>query len=84
MTSYPMEADVTEWTTSPLNVGEVFRFHLVAINSLGRSGNSPFTTTVAGVNPGLDYSLLATYSSEEQYRPIITHIEETSMTVCDS
>ena len=81
VSSFPVGSNVTEWTVGPLNAGEVIRFHVVAVNLYGRSGNSPFMTTVAAVRPGLNHSLFATYSSEPQYSPKITILNATSMTV---
>jgi len=79
--SNQVDSKTTAWTASSLDVGEIVRFHVVALNSFGRSGNSPVLTTLAAVNPGLNYSLFPTYSFEQQYRPRITAIEEASITI---
>jgi len=57
-----------------LNEGEIYRFHVVAINSYGRSGNSPILTTIAATYPGMKYT-------NEMFRPIVTTVDQNAMTI---
>eukprot|EP00957_Ditylum_brightwellii_P123462 9413241-Ditylum_brightwellii.AAC.1 len=77
---YSLGSEITTWTVEELNAGEIYRFHIVAINKIGRSGNSPVLTTVAGINPGIDPFSAPAYSTA-LYRPNIIDVQETSMTV---
>lgn len=78
--TFSFDKDAKAWTIDNLRNGDLYRFHIVAVNSFGRSGNSPTLTVVAGVVPGQDASLSPTYVSDS-YRPVVTDVQETSMTV---
>ncbi len=43
--------------------GHFYTFRVQSINAIGRSGSSTPVTVIAGVRPGMDYSLAHTYSS---------------------
>jgi hypothetical protein len=78
-TSYNLDQDVTTWEANNLSPGEMYRFHLVAINAEGKSGNSPTLSTLAAMPPGLNYDGEPEYSSLD-YRPIIVDVHESSLT----
>ena len=78
-TNYALDKDVTSWQANTLRPGEIYRFHLVAVNAEGKSGNSPTLSTLAAMPPGLNYDGEPEYSSLG-YRPIIVDVQETSLT----
>ena len=78
MTSHSLGSDTITWQEDGLSPGEVYRFHVIAINAIGKSGNSPVLTTLAAVAPGLNFIGEPRYSNLE-YRPIITEVRETSL-----
>ena len=80
MDSFALGPDASSWTVDDLQAGEIYRFHLVAINSIGRSGNSPVLTLVAAMPPGIDTTSTQTYSTDS-FRPIITDVKETEMVI---
>ena len=55
MTNYVLRHEATAWEIDGLRPGEIYRFHLVAVNALGKSGNSPVLSTLAAMSPGLNY-----------------------------
>ena len=78
-TNYALDKDVTRWQANLLHPGEMYRFHLVALNAKGKSGNSPTLSTLAAMPPGLNYDGEPEYSSLG-YRPTIIDVQETSLT----
>lgn len=78
VTSHAVGSDAFTWQEDRLHAGEVYRFHVVAINAIGKSGNSPVLSTLAAVAPGLNYIGEAKYS-DMNYRPIITEVHEISL-----
>ena len=77
--NYALDKDVTSWQAYMLHPGEMYRFHLVALNAEGKSGNSPTLSTLAAMPPGLNYDGEPAYSSLG-YRPTIIDVQETSLT----
>lgn len=47
MTSHAVGSDALAWQEDRLHVGEVYLFHVVAINAIGKSGKSPALSTLA-------------------------------------
>ena len=79
MTNHPLGQETTIWQASALRPGEVYRFHVVAINAMGKSGNSPVLSTLAAMHPGVSYAGDSEYS-KLSYRPVITDVQESSLT----
>lgn len=80
--SYPLGANDHSYSVDDLAAGETYRFHLVAINVIGRSGNSPVLSVIAAMPPGMgDTTLEPTYSTVASYRPTIADVKETEMVV---
>jgi len=79
MSNYALGAETTTYKVDSLHPGEVYRFHVVAINDLGKSGNSPVLSTLAAVHPGLSYDEEPEYS-KLNYRPTIIDVHENSLT----
>eukprot|EP00970_Alexandrium_tamarense_P002964 scaffold427_cov103-Alexandrium_tamarense.AAC.19 len=79
MTNYALGPDATSWQDNGIQPGEVYRFHVVAMNALGKSGNSPVLSILAAMSPGLSYVGLAEYSSLA-FRPVVIGVDETSIT----
>lgn len=80
MTSYVLDHETTKWHVDSLRTGQVYRFHVVALNSFGKSGNSPVLTTVAAMNPGLSYAGVSEFSNP-YYMPVVIDVQERSLTV---
>ena len=80
MTNYVLVPETTKWQVHALRPGKVYRFHVVATNAFGKSGNSPVLSTLAAVHHGLRYAGSPEYSSLK-YRPLITDVQETSLSV---
>ena len=80
MTSYALDREITKWQIQSLRPGEVYRFHVVAANAFGKSGNGPVLSTLAAMHPGLSYDGSPEYSTMK-YRPLITDVQETALTV---
>eukprot|EP00804_Cyclotella_cryptica_P021433 CCRYP_005783-RA/>CCRYP_005783-RA protein AED:0.00 eAED:0.00 QI:831/1/1/1/1/1/3/2372/6166 len=80
VTSHALGSETTMWQEDGLHPGEVYRFHVAAINAMGKSGNSPVLSTLAAVTPGFNYVGQVRYS-DFGYRPLITDVHETSLTV---
>lgn len=80
MTSYALDREITKWKIQSLRPGEVYRFHVDAANEFGKSGNSPVLSTLAAMHPGLSYDGSPEYSTMK-YRPLITDVQETALTV---
>lgn len=57
----------------------MYPFHFVAINAMGKSGNSPVLSTLAAMHPGVRYAGDSEYS-KLSYRPVITDVQESSLT----
>ena len=81
MESYPLGANYHSHTLQDLAAGETYRFHLVAVNAIGRSGNSPVLSVIAAMPPGMDDSTLVPTYSTDTYRPTIADVKETEMVV---
>ena len=79
-TNYVLDHETTTWHVDSLRPGQVYRFHVVALNSLGKSGNSPVLTTIAAMHPGLSYNGVPEFSNP-YYRPVVIDVQERSMTV---
>ena len=79
MESYPLGANDHSHTLQDLAAGETYRFHLVAVNAIGRSGNSPVLSVIAAMPPGMDDSTLVPTYSTDTYRPTIADVKETEM-----
>ena len=77
---HSFEGHRTVASISNLNLGQVYRFYIIAINEFGRSGNSPTLTVIAGILPGQD-SLDRQIYKGETYRPRITAMEKDSVSV---
>ena len=80
MQSYMLNSNITTFTLEGLHRGDVYRFFVIALNKVGKSGNSPMLTAIAAVYPGADASSIPVFASE-QFRPTITDVHDTSMTV---
>lgn len=78
--SRPVSANTFIWTEQELNKGEPYQFYVVAINAVGRSGNSGTLTVIGATYPGIrespNYDLV-----QNHIRPNIIEASETSMTV---
>ena len=72
--------EVTLQTIQDLDAGKLYRFYIVAVNSVGRSPHSPVLTVVAAVCPGKDMSMNETFATAS-FRPTTTAIEEHEITV---
>ncbi|KAL3774885.1 hypothetical protein ACHAW5_007303 [Stephanodiscus triporus] len=79
MTNYDLGRETTKWQVDALSPGEVYRFHIVAVNAFGKSGNSPVLSTLAATYPGLSYD--GYEYSKLKYRPLITDVQERSLAV---
>lgn len=79
MTNYELGHETTTWQVDGLHPGEIYRFHVVATNALGKSGNSPVLSTLAAMHPGLSYAGDPEYS-KLGYRPLIIDVQESSLT----
>ena len=80
MQSHSVDSLTTQYRAYGLKAGELYRFYIVAKNGVGRSGNSPSLSVVAGILPGLDKSLSHTFATDF-FRPIITNVKENSLTL---
>jgi len=78
--NFSLSSRITRWYAEGLSIGAIYRFYVVAINDLGRSGNSPLLTTIAAVLPGLHSYYTFTYH-KEKYRPKIIDVKETELTL---
>jgi len=78
MTNHAVGHETTTWQFDSLRPGEVYRFHIVAINEMGKSGNSPVLSTLAAMHPGMSYGKVPEYS-KIGYRPIIIDVSESSL-----
>ena len=78
VTNHALGSVTTTWQEDGLSPGEVYRFHVIAINAIGKSGNSPVLSTLAAVAPGLNFVGEPRYSNVD-YRPVITEVRETSL-----
>jgi hypothetical protein len=67
-----------EYTASSLTQGSVYRFYVVAKNSIGKSAASPVLSVVAGILPGQDSNLLSIYSL---FSPVLTAIDSSAVTL---
>jgi hypothetical protein len=72
------EDQVFEAYVDDLKEGSVYRFYVVAVNSIGRSAGSPILTVVAGRWPGIDYHSMNVYSG---VNPKVTAVESTQITL---
>lgn len=80
MMSFSLSSTETSLSVDNLNEGEVYRFHVVALNNKGRSGNSPSLTVIAATYPGLGSGQPIDYI-QDYLQPEIVDVDETSMTV---
>ncbi len=80
MTTYMLDHETTRWQVDSLRPGQLYRFHVVALNAFGKSGNSPVLTTIAAMNPGLSYAGVPEFA-QPYYRPSVTTVRERSMKV---
>ncbi|CAM6003542.1 unnamed protein product, partial [Sphagnum balticum] len=69
---------VMEYTQGNLNEGQVYRFHVAAVNSKGQSPPSPTVSIVAGSNAGIDCNGNFTYSSVS---PMFQSITSSQITI---
>ncbi|KAL9189871.1 hypothetical protein ACHAXT_009546 [Thalassiosira profunda] len=78
MTQHEFGVETTTWQAESLRPGEVYRFHVVAINAQGKSGNSPVLSALAAMRPGMSYVGEPEYSNLG-YRPVIVDVQEDSL-----
>jgi len=78
--SRPVSATSFLWTEKGLDKGESYQFYVVAINEVGRSGNSGILTVIGATYPGLGDSPSIDVV-QEQIRPSVVDASETSMIV---
>ncbi len=67
--------ETTRWKIEALRPGEVYCFHVVAMNAFGKSGNSPVLSVLAAMHLGLSYAGSPEYS-KLKYHPVITDVQE--------
>ena len=79
-TNHPVGVETTFFEVDYLNPGELYSFHVVAVNALGKSGNSPVLSTLAAMHPGLSFSGHPEISSLE-YRPTIKDVQQDRVAV---
>lgn len=79
-TNHPVSDETTFLEVDSLNPGELYNFHLVAVNALGKSGNSPVLSILAAHHPGLSLSGYPEFSNLE-YRPTIKDVQQDRVSV---
>ena len=79
MTNHALGDGTKTWRADGLRPGEVYRFHVVAMNALGKSGNCTVLSTLAAMHPGLSFAGEPEYS-KLSYRPTIIDVKESSLT----
>eukprot|EP01036_Dinobryon_divergens_P022354 gene22354-30602_t len=71
---------VLEHTVTGLMVGNVYRFYVVAENSVGKSAASPILSVVVGQRAGIDVTQTNVYAGS-LYKPTITSVGSTAISI---